>query len=100
MKMDFDEIGTNGIHIAVLNKQFKTTNYKNGGFILWVENEVVQVKKRNKGDESSLWYCLKLAAPTDVDISEFDCNGLVVSVSHLDFIKVNWINVKWTQQIN
>lgn len=87
-----DNIRTNDIHIAVLKKTFRTTNYKTDGFISWKENEVVQVK-HNGVEESPLWYCLKLDESTDVDIDEFVYNGLVVASSHLDFIEVNWINV-------
>jgi hypothetical protein len=88
-------IGTKDIHIAVLNKAFKTSNYQSDGFISWAENEVVQVTKHNGNQESHLWYCVKLdASVTESSIFDIVYNGLVVAKSHLDFIDVNWRKIK------
>ncbi len=90
-----DEIQANNVHIAVLNKAFKTTSYQSGGFISWNENEAVQVIKHNKNPESSLWYCVKLDEyVTDMTIFDVVHNGLVVAKSHLDFIDINWGTIK------
>ena len=82
------------VHIAVLNKAFKTNNYQSDGLILWGKNEVVQVTKHTESTESNLWYCLKLnelVAGTSI----YDRRDrLVVSRSHLDFVDVNWKTIK------
>jgi len=90
-----DKIQAKDIHIAVLNKAFKTSNYQSDGFISWKENEVVQVTKHNGNSESHLWYCVKLdASVTESSIFDIVYNGLVVAKSHLDFIDVNWRQIK------
>ncbi len=92
---DMDEIQAKDIHIAVLNKRFRTTNYQSGGFIWWNENEAVQAIKHNGNQESHLWYCVKLdASVTESTIFDIVYNGLVVAKSHLDFVGVNWNTIR------
>jgi hypothetical protein len=90
-----DKVQTKDIHIAVLNKRFRTSNHQSGGFIWWEENEVVHVTKHNVNQESHLWYCVKLEeSVTDMDIFGIVYNGLVVAKNHLDFVDVNWRQIK------
>ena len=92
---DMDEIQAKDIHIAVINKQFKTTNYQSGGFIWWNENEAVQAIKHNGNQESPLWYCVKLdASVAEQTISDIVYNGRVVAKSHLDFVDIKWGKLK------
>ena len=82
------------VHIAVLNKAFKTNHYQSDGLISWEENEVVQVTKHTESMESNLWYCLKLnELVTGTSIYDLR-DRLVVSRSHLDFIDINWETIK------
>lgn len=91
---DFKEIQAKDIHIAVLNKQFKTQNYQSDGLILWKENEVVQVTKHSDDERTHLWYCLKLDEKI-VGIRLCDLfDRLVVARSHLDFVDVKWNKVR------
>ena len=79
------------VHIAVLNKQFKTINYQSGVSIWWNESEVVQVI--NHGEH--LWCCIKLYEWVKclrmLDPSD---THLIVSKSHLDFVEINWETIK------
>lgn len=91
---DMDEIRAKDIHIAVLNKQFKTTNYQSGGFIWWNENEAVQVIKHAGTHSEHLWCCIKME---DSIIGLYRNNphrNLIVTGSHLDFIDIKWDRLK------
>lgn len=91
---DMDEIRAKDIHIAVLNKQFKTTNYQSGGFIWWNENEAVQVTKHAGTHSEHLWCCIKME---DSIIGLYRNNphrNLIVTGSHLDFIDIKWDRLK------
>lgn len=89
--IDLEQIQAKDVHIAVLNKQFKTTNYESVGFLLWEENEVVQAIKH---PTLGLWVCLKLEENVEgTNIRDFH-DRLIVSWSHLDFIDVKWNKVR------
>ena len=91
---DMDEIQAKDIHIAVLNKRFKTTNYQSGGFIWWNENEAVQVIKHAGTHSEHLWCCIKME---DSIIGLYRNNphrNLIVTGSHLDFIDIKWDRLK------
>lgn len=93
--INMEEIQAKDVHIAVLNKRFRTTNYQSGGFIWWNETDVVQVIKRHKNGESHLWHCLKLEELViGMHILDLRDTHLIVSKSHLDFINVNWDKLK------
>jgi hypothetical protein len=90
---DFKEIQAKDIHIAVLNKQFRTYNHQSDRLIWWEEKEVVQVTKHKDNEGYHLWYCLKLDEKI-VGIRLCDLiDRLVVARSHLDFVDVKWNKV-------
>jgi hypothetical protein len=89
-----DEIQANDVHIAVLNKAFKTTNYQSGGFISWNENEAVQVIKHGGRMSMHLWCCIKMEDPVIGLHRNNIPKNLIVSRSHLEFINMEFINIK------
>ena len=92
--MDMDEIQAKDVHIAVLNKQFKTTNYQSGGFIWWNENEAVQVIKHVGTHSEHLWCCIKME-DSIIGLLRNDLpRNLIVSRSHLEFINIEWRGMK------